>query len=188
MTKTRVTALMAVVLIVQVACGGKRPPAAVASAPEPAAAPAPPPAPPPPPVAAAPPPAPALSEEELFARKTLEELNAEQPLGDALFDFDQSTLREEARATVRRNADWLQRWRSTRIAVEGHCDERGSSEYNLALGERRAAAVRNYLIDLGIESDRVVIVSKGEEAPVCSSSDEGCWQRNRRAHHVITRK
>jgi peptidoglycan-associated lipoprotein len=133
------------------------------------------------------PPAP-LTEDEIFARKTLDEVNAERPLADALFDYDQFTLREDARASLQRNADWLRRWTSTRITIEGHCDSRGTSEYNLALGERRANAVREYLVSLGIAADRLVTVSMGEEAPTCVEESEACWQRNRRGHFVVTAK
>jgi peptidoglycan-associated lipoprotein len=129
-----------------------------------------------------------LSEEELFARKTLEELNAERPLGDAFFDFDQATIREDARSVLQRSAEWMRRWTSTRITVEGHCDARGTSEYNLALGERRASAVKNYLVSLGIAPERVATLSKGEETPVCFDEFENCWQRNRRGHPIITAK
>ena len=82
----------------------------------------------------APPAPPALTEDEIFARKTLEQLNAERPLGDVFFDLDESTVRDDARAPLQKNAEWMKRWTSTRITVEGHCDERGSGEYNLALG------------------------------------------------------
>ena len=83
---------------------------------------------------------------------------------------------------------WLRRWATTRAGIEGHCDSRGTSEYNLALGERRAEAVRTYLISLGIVPDRLVVVSKGEEAPVCREKSEACWQQNRRGHFIITAK
>ena len=89
---------------------------------------------------------------------------------------------------LQKNAEWLKRWTSTRINVEGHCDERGSAEYNLALGERRANAVKDYLVSLGVPADRVVTVTKGREAPFCSESGEACWQQNRRGHFIITAK
>jgi len=129
-----------------------------------------------------------LTDEEIFARKTLDELNAERPLGDAFFDFDQYTIRQDARTALQQNAGWLRRWDSTRITVEGHGDERGTSEYNLALGERRANAAKEYLIDLGIAPGRILAITKGEESPVCTESSESCWQRNRRAHSMITKK
>jgi peptidoglycan-associated lipoprotein len=129
-----------------------------------------------------------LTEDELFARKTLEELNAERPLGDAFFDYDQYTIRSDSRAVLQQNAEWLRRWTSTRVTIEGHCDSRGTSEYNLALGERRGHAVREYLLSLGVEGDRLFVVSKGEESPVCFEEHESCWQQNRRAHPIITAK
>jgi peptidoglycan-associated lipoprotein len=129
-----------------------------------------------------------LTEDELFARKTLEELNAERPLGDALFDYDQFTIREDARSILQANSNWLRRWISTRITIEGHGDSRGTTEYNLALGERRASAVKDYLVSLGVEGNRMLVVSKGEESPVCFAEHESCWQQNRRAHSIITAK
>jgi peptidoglycan-associated lipoprotein len=104
------------------------------------------------------------------------------------FDFDQSTLRDDARASLQKNAEWLRRWSSTRLTVEGHCDNRGTPEYNLALGERRASAVRDYLVSLGVSGDRIQAVSKGEEQPFCREDTESCWQENRRGHFVFTGK
>jgi peptidoglycan-associated lipoprotein len=129
-----------------------------------------------------------LSEDEIFSRKTLEQLNAERPLADVFFDLDESTLREDARGPLQKNADWMKRWSATRILIEGHADERGSAEYNLGLAERRATAVRDYLVSLGIPTGRIEIVSKGKEAPFCSESTESCWQQNRRGHFKITAK
>ena len=114
--------------------------------------------------------------------------SAERPLADVFFDYDQSTLRDDARPVLQRNADWLRRWTSTRITVEGHCDSRGSSEYNLALGSRRADAIRQYLVSLGVPEGRVIAVSKGKEQPVCRDDSESCWQQNRRGHSQITAK
>jgi peptidoglycan-associated lipoprotein len=172
-------------------CAKKVPPTAPAPPPPPPAAPAPPPPPPPPPPrAAAPPPsAPgALSEEEVFARKTLEQLNAERPLDDVFFDLDKSDVRSDARAALQKDSDWLKRWTSAQITIEGHCDSRGSAEYNLALGSRRATAVKDYLVSLGVPASRVTIVSKGKEQPFCNEQDESCWQQNRRGHFLITGK
>ena len=163
------------------------PPPPVAAAPAPAA-PSPPPPPPPPRPAAAPPvPAP-LTEDDIFGRKTLDELNAERPLGDVFFDYDESVIRDDARGALQRNVDWLRRWTSTRITVEGHCDSRGSSEYNIALGERRATAVKEYLVNLGVPAGRVLTVSKGKEQPFCREENDGCWQQNRRGHFLVTAK
>jgi peptidoglycan-associated lipoprotein len=169
------------------ACGKKQPQATPQPPPPPVAPPVPPAPPPPPPPPAAPAPAP-LSEDEIFARKSLEELNAERPLTDVYFDLDGAALRDDARAPLQKDADWMRRWQSTKVTVEGHCDERGSSEYNLALGERRAAAVKDYLVSLGITGDRVLTVTKGEESPFCTESSESCWQQNRRGHFIITGK
>jgi len=156
--------------------------------PPPAATPAPPP-PPPPPAAPAPAPTPrALTEDEIFARKSVDELNSEKPLDDVFFDLDKSDLRDDARNALQKDADWLKRWTSTQVTVEGHCDSRGSSEYNLSLGSRRANAVKEYLQSLGIPANRVVVVSKGKEQPFCSDQNESCWQQNRRGHFVITSK
>lgn len=161
------------------ACGKKAP--ETAPAPPPPAAPAAPPAPPAPPPPATPPPAPKpLSEEEIFAKKTLEELNAERPLDDVFFDLDEATIRDDARGPLQKNAEWLKRWTSTRIMIEGHADERGSAEYNLALGDRRANAVKSYLVSLGIPENRITVTSKGKESPFCTESNESCWQQNRR--------
>ena len=148
------------------------------------------PAPPPPPLDATAPtiPAPEPTEEERFARKSLAELNAERPIPDVLFRLDDSAIDEDARATLQRSAEWLRRWTSTKVMIEGHCDERGTSEYNLALGERRASAVRAYLVSLGVDGTRLTVVSKGEESPVCIDHDEACYFRNRRAQSTITAK
>jgi len=126
--------------------------------------------------------------EELFARESLSELNAQHPLGDAFFDYDQSTLRDDARAALQHDAEWLRRWPSVRVAVQGQCDERGSAEYNLALGDKRAHAVETYLSSLGVQADRMQLVSLGKESPVCADNTEACWSQNRRGHFVITAK
>ena len=147
------------------------------------------PAPPPPPPAPPSPPKPTPpTEDELFAKKTLEELNAEKPLADVFFGYDQTNLTDEARASLAKNMDWLKRWTTTKVMVEGHADSRGTNEYNLALGERRAAAVREYLVSLGLAADRITMVSKGEEQPFCSEETESCWQQNRVGHFIITAK
>jgi len=110
------------------------------------------------------------------------------PLGDVFFDYDMSTVRDDARPILQRNADYLRRWPTTRITLEGHADSRGTNEYNLSLGERRANSVKEYLVSLGIGGDRILAVSKGEESPVCTEETEACWQRNRRGHPVFTAK
>lgn len=169
------------------ACHKRPPDVAPARTVAPEAVPARPPSPPPPPAAA--PAAPrALSEQELFERKSLSQLNAEHPLADAFFDLDQTALRDDARNALQRDAQWLAKWPTTKIMVEGHCDERGTPEYNLALGDRRAEAVTTYLTSLGVDRSRIVVRSLGKEAPFCRDEDEACWAQNRRGHFVITGK
>ena len=110
------------------------------------------------------------------------------PLGDVLFDYDMSTIRADARPILQKNADYLRRWMSVRVSVEGHADARGTNEYNLALGDRRANAVKMYLAGLGIGADRMTVVSKGEEDQLCGEMTDDCYARNRRGHFVITAK
>lgn len=154
----------------------------------PATTPPPPPPPPAPPAPAAPAAPRALSEDELFAKKTVDDLNSERPLEDVFFAYDSSSVSEAGRASLQKNLTWLNRWTSTRILVEGHCDNRGTPEYNLALGEERAAAVRDYLVSLGLTADRITIVSKGEEQPFCNEEAESCYSQNRRGHFLFTQK
>jgi peptidoglycan-associated lipoprotein len=107
-------------------------------------------------------------------------------IDDVYFDFDRSELRPEATEQLARNADWLRGNPGYVATIEGHCDERGTNEYNLALGERRANAAKSYLVSLGIDGGRLTTISYGEERPVCTESTESCWQRNRRAHFVVS--
>ena len=185
-SRTSLLAALVVVVALTASCAKKAPATAPPPPPPPpAVVPPPPPPPPPPPKPEAPKP---LTEEELFARKSLEELNAEKPLADVFFALDQSTLVDEARASLQKNADWMKKWGSTKITIEGHCDSRGTTEYNLALGERRAQATRDYLVSLGVAADRVLTISKGKESPFCTEEAESCWSQNRRGHFVITAK
>jgi len=131
---------------------------------------------------------PVPTEEEIFARMSLGELNEKSPLVDVYFAYDLSELSEPTRAALQKAADWLRRFTSTRVMVEGHADSRGTNEYNLALGERRANSVRDYLVSLGIPAARLTIVSKGEEDPVCREEADACYEKNRRAHFVFTGK
>ena len=157
------------------------------------------PAPPPssatsPPLTSTPPPPPdpppvvpvELSPEEEFARRSLEELNREVPLNPVFFALDNSELDEAARRTVEANAELLRRFPNWVVTIEGHCDERGTAEYNLGLGERRALAAQRYLIELGLDQRRLQTVSYGKEFPFDPGHDDAAWAANRRAHFVIT--
>jgi len=107
-------------------------------------------------------------------------------VGDTVhFEYDRYNLRDEDRGILQRQAAWLSKYPQVRVTVEGHCDERGTREYNLALGARRANAVKEYLVSLGVSSGRVETISYGKERPVCTESDEGCWAQNRRAVTTI---
>ena len=110
---------------------------------------------------------------------------ASSPLKDVLFEFDSYNLSGNAREILRGNADWLKSNPSARIEVEGHCDERGTSEYNLALGAKRSQTAKDYLVTLGISPERISTISYGEEIPVCTEPNENCWRQNRRARFVV---
>ena len=144
-----------------------------------------PPAPPQPPTAAAKPApireTPASSLEA--ARKG--EAPAPSPLNDVFFDFDRYDLRADAREVLKNNAGWLKANASARVEIEGHADERGTNEYNLALGAKRAQSAKDYLVTLGISKERLSTISYGEELPVCKDNNEGCWQKNRRDRFVV---
>ena len=127
-----------------------------------------------------------MSEEDLFRAKTLDQVTAE--LTDVMFDYDQFNIRDDQRPSLQKNADYLRRWSTVRVTVEGHADARGTTQYNLALGQRRAAAIRDYLVGTGIATDRLVVVSKGEEQLVCSEDTDACHDRNRRGHFIATAK
>jgi peptidoglycan-associated lipoprotein len=109
------------------------------------------------------------------------------PLADVHFDLDSAALTDDTRATLEKHALWLQSHRDTRVTIEGHCDERGTVEYNLALGEQRARAVRDYLVSLGVAPDRLRTVSFGKERPLDTAATEEAYARNRRAHFALTR-
>ena len=181
-------ALVLIVGLTAGACGKKKvetpAPGPTTAAPVETKPTAPPPPPPPPPAAKPTPP----TEDELFAKETLEELNKRAPLGDVMFAYDSVQISEEGRATLQKNLEWLKRWSTTKILVEGHADSRGTDEYNLALAEKRADAVRDYLVSLGLPAERITIVSKGEEQPFCQEETESCWQKNRVGHFIFTEK
>ena len=130
-------------------------------------------APPPPP----PPPAASLTDEQLFA----------QNVKDVYFDYDKADVRADQQAVVQANAAFLQQHPNMSVTLEGHCDERGSTEYNLALGDNRASAVKNALVAAGVPAERIKTVSFGKEKPFCTESNESCWQQNRRGHFVLNK-
>ena len=157
------------------------PPATDTSAQRPAPAP---PAPPPP----APPSPPAIGPDDDFSSRSLEELNRDSPLEAVFFDYDSSELSAEGRSVLDENATVLQRYSTWIITIEGHCDERGTPEYNLGLGERRALVAREYLLTRGLDADRIRTVSYGKEFPFDPAQTEEAWAKNRRAHFVITER
>jgi peptidoglycan-associated lipoprotein len=121
-----------------------------------------------------PPPPPSATEEELFA----------QHVKDVYFDYDTDAIRPDQQSSVQGDAQFLGQHPNIQFTVEGHCDERGSTEYNLALGDRRSSAVKNALIQAGVAAGRVKTISYGKEKPFCTESNESCWQQNRRGHFV----
>jgi peptidoglycan-associated lipoprotein len=122
------------------------------------------------------------------ARPALEGFQAAADLADIHFEFDRADIREADVPKLDANAGWLKSNAEQLVVIEGHCDERGTTEYNLGLGERRAQAVKSYLVSLGLSGDRLATVSKGKEQPQCTESNEGCWSKNRRGHFIFTAK
>jgi peptidoglycan-associated lipoprotein len=135
-----------------------------------------------------PPQPPVPSEEELFGRMSLADLNSQHPLDDVFFDFDKSGLRPDGEATLRRNAEWLRKWASVKVRVDGCADPRGTNEYNFGLGLRRADVIRAFLVSQGIALERIEVVAVGETQLVCTEQTEECWARNRRGSFLITAK
>jgi peptidoglycan-associated lipoprotein len=128
-----------------------------------------------PPPAVTPPPPPPISDSEFFASN----------IKDAYFDYDQYNIRPDAQQALINNARALAQRPSIRVTIEGHCDERGSEKYNLALGDRRAVSAKDFLVSQGVDASRIDTISYGEERPVCEEKTEDCWQKNRRAHFVM---
>ena len=129
---------------------------------------------------------PVLPEEDEFTARSLEEINRDSPLSPVFFPYDSSELDAEAQTVIQANADVLVQFPTWVVTIEGHCDERGTPEYNLGLGERRALAVRDHLVRLGLPASQLRTVSYGKEFPFAPGSDETSWAANRRAHFVIT--
>jgi len=185
------TLVVTAALVSAVACGKKTPPVARPAPPPPAnsgsAAPSRPPAPPEPvrePSVIPPEPV----RDDAISSASLDDLNRNSPLKPVYFELDSSDLTAANQKTLDEDAALLKRYTSWTVTVEGHCDERGTAEYNLALGERRAIAARAYLISLGIAADRLRTVSYGKEFPFDPGHDESAFAKNRRAHFVITTK
>jgi len=183
MMKKPILLLIALALVTTLpACGKKKlpppPPPPAPVAPE-----APPPAPPPPAQLA-----PQVDEYARLKALSADEIEKLGLLGNVYFDYDSADIRDSERAALSKNADVLKKYDFLRVTIEGHCDERGTIEYNIALGERRAQTVIDYLASLGVPRERLKNVSYGKEVPVCSQSSEACWQQNRRAKPTVTSK
>ncbi|HEX6164763.1 MAG TPA: peptidoglycan-associated lipoprotein Pal [Vicinamibacterales bacterium] len=131
---------------------------------------------------------PPLPDEDAIGSKSLDDLNRDSPLRPLFFALDSSDVGAEGQQVLQANAAVLKKYPNMTITIEGHCDERGTAEYNLALGERRALAAKNYLVSLGISADKVKTVSYGKEFPFDPGHDDAAWANNRRAHFVITAK
>jgi peptidoglycan-associated lipoprotein len=123
-----------------------------------------------------------------MSAKSIDDLNRDSPFQPAFYSYDSAELTAEARAVLDADAAILKKYPSWTITIEGHCDERGTAEYNLALGERRAVAAQSYFVSLGIPANRLRTVSYGKEFPFDPGHDEAAWSRNRRAHIIITGK
>jgi peptidoglycan-associated lipoprotein len=129
-----------------------------------------------------------LREESLSEQQARERMESERSIfenDDIYFEFDSVRLSPEAQEILTQKAAWLRKNPNARVTIEGHCDDRGTNEYNLALGEGRAQTARDYLVDLGIKESRLNVISYGEERPIDKGQNEDAWARNRRAHFVI---
>jgi peptidoglycan-associated lipoprotein len=193
LTRALYATLSSLLLMGLIVSGCAKKPATTAStsAPAPAVAPAPAPRATPPAAAApstavpAPAPAPAPLAGPAAPRPSPKEFSAVDALKDIHFEFDKYDVRPEDAKTLDANASWLKSNAENLVLIEGHCDERGTNEYNLALGERRAKATMNYLVSQGVQANRITIISYGEERPVCNEKTDSCWAKNRRAHFLV---
>ena len=131
---------------------------------------------------------PQLTDEELFQRRTLEELNQMGYLKRIHFDFDKYFIREDMKPILEQNAQWLLKFPTVVITIDGHCDERGTEEYNMALGEKRADSAKNYLVNLGVPGERLKTVSYGKMKPLVQGVDEETYFQNRRDEFTIIKK
>ncbi|OFW09699.1 MAG: peptidoglycan-associated lipoprotein [Acidobacteria bacterium RIFCSPLOWO2_02_FULL_67_36] len=188
----RITSVIALLILISAAgaCAKKKPPVARPVAPPPATAATPtrPPAPPQPVAEPQPVPAEPVPAEDTLASKDIDEINRNSPFQPVFFGYDQAEVDEPGQQALNVNAELMKKYGTWIVTIEGHCDERGTAEYNLALGERRALAARNYLVALGIPADRLRTVSYGKEFPFDPGHDESAWSKNRRAHFVVTSK
>ena len=126
--------------------------------------------------------------DDAIGSKSLDDINRDSPLKPLFYGLDQAEVDAAGQQVLQANADVLEKYGSWQVTVEGHCDERGTAEYNLALGERRAVAARNYLVSLGVAAERIKTVSYGKEFPFDPAHTESAWAKNRRAHFVVTAK
>ena len=133
-------------------------------------------------------PVPPMPVEDAVTSKSIDDLNRDSPLRPLFFELDSAEVSGPGQQVLQTNASVLKKYPGMQVTVEGHCDERGTAEYNLALGERRALAAKNYLVSLGIPADRIKTVSYGKEFPFDAGHDDGAWSQNRRAHFVISAK
>lgn len=131
---------------------------------------------------------PQLTEEEIFMSQSLDEVNRAGYLKMIHFDYDKYFIREDAKPALESNSSWLKRFGTAKILIEGHCDERGTEEYNLALGEKRSKSALDYLSSLGVAPERMRIISYGKSQPLDPGHDEVAWQKNRRAQFTIIEK
>ncbi len=185
------SALLILALVTVSACGGKKPPVARPTTPPPSTSTGgtKPPAPPEPVVEPQPvPPEPTVSSADTMRDRSLDDINKQSPLQPVFFELDSAEVSAEGQKTLAADAEVLKKYTSWVISIEGHCDERGTAEYNLALGERRALAARTYLVSLGIPPERMRTVSYGKEFPFDPNHTEDAWAKNRRAHFVVTAK
>ena len=170
------------------ACGKKEPPVARPLPPPPPPTESPRPPAPPAPVSEPAPVPPVPVTDDAIGSKSLDDINRDSPLRPLFYGLDLAEVDAAGQQVLQGNADVLKKYSSWQITVEGHCDERGTAEYNLALGERRAVAARTYLVSLGIAGDRIKTVSYGKEFPFDAAHTEAAWAKNRRAHFVVTAK
>jgi peptidoglycan-associated lipoprotein len=182
--------LVLLLTVMVAACKGKAAPPVARPMPPPGGGVAGDPTPPPPPKPVVEPPisVPTMPDSDRVMSAGLDDLNRDSPLKPLYFGLDSADVSSEGQQVLQANAAVLKKYPTMQITIEGHCDERGTPEYNLALGERRALAAKNYLVSLGVPADKIKTVSYGKEFPFDAGHDDSAWAKNRRAHFVITAK